>query len=408
MKCYRKNVYKRKDGRYEGRYIIGYENVYGKAIYRSVYAKTYKEIILKLEEAENKVFEEVQLQRLLREEREKCSQKGIIENVLNIQFDENQKDRAKILLAEWLKEWLESYKKYTIKQSSYTRYSNVVNRHLVPRLGHYELKNLRTDIIQGYVKATIEENKIAVSTVRGHIVILSAALKQAKKEGIIDKNPCEDIILPKKLIKKPVYLDVKEAQKLETVLRNSRDHKKSTAVLFALKTGIRLGELAALKWKDVDFGEQVIHISDSVQRVKNSEKNSTKTKMVFEGTKSYSSNRIIPMNPEIYELLYQYYETMKHKGNFSETFVFTNRKNSFIDPRVYQLYFRHILKKAGIRHVNFHALRHTFATHAASKNMQISVLSRILGHSNVGLTLQLYVHVLSGQEQQEMLKLSAS
>lgn len=408
MKCYRKNVYKRKDGRYEGRYIIGYENVYGKAIYRSVYAKTYKEIILKLEEAENKVFEEVQLQRLLREEREKCSQKGIIENVLNIQFDENQKDRAKILLAEWLKEWLESYKKYTIKQSSYTRYSNVVNRHLVPRLGHYELKNLRTDIIQGYVKATIEENKIAVSTVRGHIVILSAALKQAKKEGIIDKNPCEDIILPKKLIKKPVYLDVKEAQKLETVLRNSRDHKKSTAVLFALKTGIRLGELAALKWKDVDFGEQVIHISDSVQRVKNSEKNSTKTKMVFEGTKSYSSNRIIPMNPEIYELLYQYYETMKHKGNFSETFVFTNRKNSFIDPRVYQHYFRHILKKAGIRHVNFHALRHTFATHAASKNMQISVLSRILGHSNVGLTLQLYVHVLSGQEQQEMLKLSAS
>lgn len=408
MKCYRKNVYKRKDGRYEGRYIIGYENVYGKAIYRSVYAKTYKEIILKLEEAENKVFEEVQLQRLLREEREKCSQTGIIENVLNIQFDENQKDRAKILLAEWLKEWLESYKKYTIKQSSYTRYSNVVNRHLVPQLGHYELKNLRTDIIQGYVKATIEENKIAVSTVRGHIVILSAALKQAKKEGIIDKNPCEDIILPKKLIKKPVYLDVKEAQKLETVLRNSRDHKKSTAVLFALKTGIRLGELAALKWKDVDFGEQVIHISDSVQRVKNSEKSSTKTKMVFEGTKSYSSNRIIPMNPEIYELLYQYYETMKHKGNFSETFVFTNRKNSFIDPRVYQLYFRHILKKAGIRHVNFHALRHTFATHAASKNMQISVLSRILGHSNVGLTLQLYVHVLSGQEQQEMLKLSAS
>ena len=115
--------------------------------------------------------------------------------------------------------------------------------------------------------------------------------------------------------------------------------------------------------------------------------------MVFEGTKSYSSNRTIPMNPEIHELLYQYYETMKHRENFSETFVFTNRKNSFIDPRVYQLYFRRILKKAGIRHVNFHALRHTFATHAASKNMQISVLSRILGHSNVGLTLQLYVHV---------------
>ena len=408
MKRYRKNVDKRKDGRYEGRYIIRYENVYGKAVYHSVYAKTYKEIILKLEEAENKVFEEVQLQRLLRKEKEKSNQRGIIENVLNLQFDENQKDKAKTLLAEWLRKWLESYKKYTIKQSSYTRYSNVVNRHLVPRLGHCELENLKPDAIQDYIKATLEENKIAVSTVRGHIVILSAALKQAQKEGLIHKNPCDDIILPKRPIKKPVFLDVKEAQKLEIVLKNSRDHKKSTAVLFALKTGIRLGELAALRWKDVDFDEQVIQIRDSVQRVKNSEKSGMKTKMVFEGTKSYSSNRTIPMNPEIHELLYQYYETMKHRENFSETFVFTNRKNSFIDPRVYQLYFRRILKKAGIRHVNFHALRHTFATHAASKNMQISVLSRILGHSNVGLTLQLYVHVLSGQDQQEMLKLSAS
>jgi len=106
MKRYRKNVYKRKDGRYEGRYIIRYENVYGKAVYHSVYAKTYKEIILKLEEAENKVFEEVQLQRLLRKEKEKSNQRGIIENVLNLQFDENQKDKAKTLLAEWLGEWL--------------------------------------------------------------------------------------------------------------------------------------------------------------------------------------------------------------------------------------------------------------------------------------------------------------
>ena len=344
----------------------------------------------------------------MREEKEKSNQRGIIENVLNLQFDENQKDKAKTLLAEWLRKWLESYKKYTIKQSSYTRYSNVVNRHLVPRLGHCELENLKPDAIQDYIKATLEENKIAVSTVRGHIVILSAALKQAQKEGLIHKNPCDDIILPKRPIKKPVFLDVKEAQKLEIVLKNSRDHKKSTAVLFALKTGIRLGELAALRWKDVDFDEQVIQIRDSVQRVKNREKSGMKTMMVFEGTKSYSSTRTIPMNPEIHELLYQYYETMKHRENFSETFVFTNRKNSFIDPRVYQLYFRRILKKAGIRHVNFHALRHTFATHAASKNMQISVLSRILGHSNVGLTLQLYVHVLSGQDQQEMLKLSAS
>lgn len=108
------------------------------------------------------------------------------------------------------------------------------------------------------------------------------------------------------------------------------------------------------------------------------------------------------MNHEIYTLLKDYKIGLSVKG----VFVFSSKKGSFIDPRVYQTYFADILKKAGIKKRNFHILRHTFATRAASKNMQLSVLSRLLGHSNISVTLKRYIHPLTEQDRIEMNKIS--
>ena len=108
------------------------------------------------------------------------------------------------------------------------------------------------------------------------------------------------------------------------------------------------------------------------------------------------------MNQEIYSLLKDYESSLSVKGEF----VFSSKKGSFIDPRVYQAYFAGILKNAGIKKRNFHILRHTFATRAASKNMQLSVLSRLLGHSNIAITLKRYIHPLTEQDRIEMNKIS--
>lgn len=175
----------------------------------------------------------------------------------------------------------------------------------------------------------------------------------------------------------------------------------------ALKTGMRLGELAALKWGDVDFSNRVIHVRHSLQRVKTFDPEGPKTKLVVSETKTTNSVRDIPMNNGQYEYLKAYRRMVVADswGNINEnTFVFQNQSGSFIDPRVYQQYFKVVLKKAKVKEVNFHALRHTFATIAASKNMQISVLSRILGHSNAALTLQLYIHSITNQDRAEMSK----
>lgn len=404
MKNYRKNVRKRADGRYEARCIVGYNNIYGKAVYRYLYAKTYQKVVEKLECCEKENFEEVELQRVLRKNRKRKNSSGVITEKFQEKKIINSEEYS-AFLREWLTDWLENSKKTEIKKSSYTQYSSVVYNHLIPTIGDYRLQEVTSDVIQNYVKAKLSHHQKALSstTVRRHISILSSALKQAVKLGIITVNPCIDVCIPAAKKRKMDVFSKEEYQKLEKTLCCDQDKVKATAVLLALKTGVRLGELAALRWCDIDFEEKTMMVRDAVHRVNTSEEaGGKKTTMIFEGTKSYYSERNIPMNHEIYTLLKGYEAILSVKGEF----VFLSKKGSFIDPRVYQTYFADVLKNAGIKKRNFHILRHTFATRAASKNMQLAVLSRLLGHSNITVTLKSYIHPLTEQDRIEMNKLS--
>lgn len=404
MKHYRKNVRKRADGRYEARCIVGYNNIYGKAVYRYLYAKTYQKVVEKLECCEKENFEEVELQRVLRKNRKRKNFSGVITEKFQekkiINFEGNS-----LFLQDWMVDWLENSKKSEIKKSSYTQYHSVIHVHLIPALGGYELHELTSEILQDYVKTKLNNHRKALSsaTVRRHLSILSSSLKQAVKLGIITVNPCMNVSIPTARKKKLDVFNKDEYLKLEKTLCRDQDKVKATAVLLALKTGVRLGELAALRWYDIDFEEKTIMVRDAVHRVNTSEEaGGKKTEMIFEGTKSYYSERTIPMNHEIYALLTGYEAGLSVKGEF----VFSSKKGSFIDPRVYQTYFADVLKNADIKKRNFHILRHTFATRAASKNMQLSVLSRLLGHSNIAVTLKRYIHPLTEQDRIEMNKIS--
>ncbi|WP_195269385.1 site-specific integrase [Eubacterium sp. 1001713B170207_170306_E7] len=401
MKHYRKNVRKRADGRYEARCIVGYNNIYGKAVYRYLYAKTYQKVVEKLECCEKENFEEVELQRVLRKNKKHKKSEGVITEKLKKSKIINS-EGSSLFLQEWLVEWLENSKKAELKRSSYTQYCSVIQNHLIPEIGGYRLCELDNETVQTYVQNKIRQDKLSGATVKRHIAILSSALKEAARLEMIASYPCQEVKIPTTRKKAADVFDKAECRKLEMILKKDSDSIKATAVLLALKTGIRLGELAALRWQDIDFEEKTVMIRDAVHRVNTSGENLKKTEMIFEGTKSYYSERIIPMNDEIHSLLKDYEINLSEKS----AFVFSNMKGSFIDPRVYQAYFAHILETAGIRKRNFHILRHTFATRAAGKNMQISVLSRILGHANIAITLKRYIHPLTEQDRIEMNKIS--
>ncbi|MEG0376908.1 MAG: hypothetical protein RR614_00360 [Eubacterium sp.] len=157
MKKYRKNVRKRRDNRYEGRFIIGYHELYGKAIYKSVYAKTYQEVIRKLEYAEASVLEEVERQRRLRKGKKALGQKGVLDAPLSKKVEVRPKVQACTLEA-WMMEWLVVYKKKEIKASSYTRYITMADKHIIPKLGGYLLSQITAELLQQYLFKKMEDN----------------------------------------------------------------------------------------------------------------------------------------------------------------------------------------------------------------------------------------------------------
>lgn len=411
MKKHRKNIYQRSDNRYEGRYITGYKEIHGKAIYRSIYADTYREIVALLEEAEKSVSEKVAFERLIRKQKRNNLPVTSLEHMAE-NYSLRNSVQGGTTLRQCLVQWLEEHKKFSVKASSYTRYCSIVYKHIVPQLGDFPVADVTAAVVQDYIHyLRTDANKhkgLAPSTIKIHLVLLSSFFEKMIELEMAQNNPCEAVRIPPSQKKKPNYLKQNEYQKLEKVLEDKICDKRARAILLALKTGIRLGELAALRWTDIDLQSKTIHVRHSIQRVKAKSPGKNKTEIVFGQTKSVCSQRDIPMNDGIYTLLYSYQKVLKKSGIFTEeSFVFSNRQGSYLDPRAYQNYFSELLKKAGIRCVNFHALRHTFATIAASKNMQISTLSRILGHSTPTITLQIYVHAVDEQDRIEMAKIES-
>ena len=160
---------------------------------------------------------------------------------------------------------------------------------------------------------------------------------------------------------------------------------KSLGILLSLNTGLRIGEICALKWENIDLKEKNIYVKKTLQRVYDTE--NKKTKIIIDKPKTENSIRCIPLNSKIYE------ELNKIKKGFSEKdFFLTGADGIYIEPRVYQNYYKNMLKSSKVKEYNFHVLRHTFATNCIEVGMDIKSLSEILGHATVDITLNRYVH----------------
>lgn len=297
-------------------------------------------------------------------------------------------ENEKILYKDYIYGWLKEKKAY-IKESTYANYSSNVFIHIIPNLGDYYMDELNHKIIQDYILDLFEKgnNKtkkgLSEKTIKDIVNIIKGSLKQAINEEKM-KHFELSFKYPKSDKHKEIYILTKREQNkiLDYVLKNLNN--RSIGLLICLYSGIRIGELCALKWENIDFKKGILKINSTVQRVYIKEMDTNITKLINTSPKTKNANRIIPISKDFLEVL------KKLKGKPSE-YILTGT-NISTEPRNYRKYFNSVLKKNKIKHFNFHSLRHTFATNCIALGVDYKTVSELLGHATINITLNLYVH----------------
>ncbi len=364
------NIRKRKDGRWEGRYIKGYDSKKQKAKYVSVYGKTYTEVKQKLTEAKFKT------------------------SIGVVYLDTKNK-----LFGEIITSWFNA-QKINLKQSSIIKYQNLIENHILPELGHRKLREVNADIFYAFLDDqrkngnTKNREMLSTSSLQTMLYILNASIKYAASNNMIAYF---SIHLPG-TGKEPV--PIKTLTKYE---EDSLDYYLSThiscrnlGIMLSLYCGLRIGEVCALQWADIEIENSILYVRRTVQRIADpgGEK---KSKIYVDTPKSKSSIRAIPIPSFLIPLIIDL-----AKGESPNTYILSNSISRPLEPRTFQYYFNKVLGTAGIEKTKYHTLRHTFATNCVALGFDIKSLSEILGHSNVSITLNKYVHPSMNQKKLQM------
>ena len=272
--------------------------------------------------------------------------------------------------------WL-IYKSKVIKKTSLMRYEKIVSHYIVNKIGDKLMSELTLEDVLELINWLGELN-LSQKTIQDIIVILKSILKYGKILGQ-EVIPIEAIPCPKIRQKEVEIFTFSDIASLKTFLERHTS-PKNLGIYICIYTGIRLGELCALRWEDINLSERSIVINKILQRITVNKK----SYIEIGQPKTPNSNRKVPISDELYELLSD--ETIDKKG-----YILTN-KDKYLDPRTMQYYFKKILIQNNLKVHKFHALRHTFATQCVLCNVDIKSLSEILGHTSVNITLNKYVH----------------
>lgn len=362
------NIFKRKDGRWEARYIKGYEPS-GKIKYGFCYGKTYRE-------AKEKV----------------AGLKAAL--TVGKPLSQNNRHRFSYYCDEWL-----NVSKRKIKDSTYVKYNHILEKHIKPKLGACFPLGLNTTITEQFTNELLYELGLAPKSVRDILTVLRSVIAYTAKQ-FPGGFPVVEIVYPKDIKKEMRVLSPEEQTRFMKYLLTNMDACKF-GVLLALLTGIRIGELCALRWEDVSLSDRTIHIGATMQRLRDlSPDASAKTKVVVGSPKSAASERIVPLTDQAAALCKQM------KQNREAAFVLTGTEK-YMEPRALQYRLNRYTMACGLEGVHFHTLRHTFATRCVEVGFEIKSLSEILGHSTTTITLDRYVHSSLKLKRDNMSKLSA-
>ena len=368
------NIRKRKDGRWEARIQV---KVNGKSKYHSIYAYSYKEA----KEKKNMYLKNYELS------------PPLSETPIN-----------KITIEQLLNAWILD-KELHLKKSTLLKYKTIITTHIVPAIGNVEINELDTDTINKLLADKMKSGRkdgnkeLSNSYIKTMSIILSSSLDYAVTAGL--RDPLRGKISKPSVSKAKIIVLSKEEQ---NNLENNIVPINSTTelgIIIALNTGLRIGELCALRWCDVDLINNIIHVQHSVIRIAAdpSVNSGKKTKLIIDTPKSEHSVRDIPITQKLQHYLKSYIPADNQKYILSDSTI-------FLSPRTFEYRFHKVLEKCDIDSFNFHILRHTFATRCVECNVDIKTLSEIMGHSNVNITLNNYVHPSFDDKRTQLEKLN--
>lgn len=365
------NIYKRKDGRWEGRYISSYD-IAGKAKYGYVYGKTYSGV-----------------KSVLIRKKANAASQPVCPVPQTLTYTE--------LLDAWLR-----VTGLKTKPSTYARYTQLVNAHIRPYIGAFLTSQISTRQIEDMVEHLLSAGRLdgkgglSPKTVRDVISVIKCTLEYAVRQHI-PVNCSTQALTVKAEEKEMRVLTSEEQNSLVAVLTTQMDLSKF-GVLLSLYTGIRIGELCALQWGDFSEDASILRVRRTLQRIQAPDA-TAKTKIIITAPKSLCSVREIPLPAFLAQLARSF------QGE-AEAFVLSGSAHRYVEPRTMQNRFRAYIKQSGIAAANYHALRHSFATRCVELSFDIKTLSVILGHSSVNTTLNRYVHSSMDLKKANMDKLS--
>ncbi len=285
---------------------------------------------------------------------------------------------------DWLVQWIENYIRPSVKVRTYERYKLIVEQHIKDKVGGIELNDLSPLVLQSFITELLQcGNKktgkgLAANSVNSVISVIQSSLKTAHLLGLTKEYTADKLKRPKLMEKRVECFSLTEQKRIEqAILSGKKD--KLYGILLCLYSGLRIGELIALQWSDIDFVKGVLTVSKSCHDGKDG--------LIIDEPKTATSRRMIPLPKQLLPMM----KALKRRS--VSPFVVSASGNP-VSVRSYQRSFELLLKKLKIPHKGFHSLRHTFATRAIECGMDVKTLSEILGHKNPTITLNRYAHSL--------------
>ncbi|MBE5739717.1 MAG: site-specific integrase [Clostridiales bacterium] len=294
---------------------------------------------------------------------------------------------------EWLEKWLRYYVYPYVKERTYQKYKSQTDLHIIPKIGERDMADLSAVVLQEFV-VSLSEKGLSTNSVNGVISVLKLSLKAAEKFNFVKKQYTGCIQRPKTREKRVESFSKIEQRKIEEYIFN-KNKPKLMGIVLCLYTGLRIGELMALEWSDIDLQKGLIQITKSCH---DAWSNGAYMK-VLDTPKTQSSERIIPLPKQLIGRL----KDWKKQG--SGDYVISGECRQGTPVRSYQKTFEGVLKRLKIPHKGFHSLRHTFATRALECGMDVKTLSEILGHKNPMVTLKRYAHSMMEHKTEMMNRL---
>lgn len=301
-------------------------------------------------------------------------------------------------LGEYLEYWFEHVHRLSVRLSTYVQHRSILDSHILPALGHIPIQKLTARDVQQFVSRL--QDHLVAGRVKSIYTLLHKALRHAVNEDILASNVCDRVILPREETSERPVLNPSQAQKLVQAAKGSQFE---TLLIVALTTGLRHGELRALKWQDIDFDREELSVRHSASHI-------CGYGTVESEPKSRRSRRVIALPAFALDALKnhrvnQLEQRLKAGSRWKErNLVFpSSTGNYFVKNTLYRNFYA-LLDQAALPHIRLHDLRHSAATILLAMGVNIKVVQEILGHSNVSLTLKVYGHVLPGMQEEAMKK----